>query len=91
MKQIKIILWIALAVLVTANVYITVEAVASGAEVVDLEKESQILTNNSQGLRNEIAKASSLSAIGAKATELQFVKPMQIVYLGQKEVALKLP
>lgn len=80
-----------LIVLVIVNVFFTVSASASGAELNSI-KESQLeITLGNQELTDKITNESSLSVIGKKAEDLGFTKPENIVYVTSIEPVAKLP
>jgi hypothetical protein len=93
MKKIKSYsLIIVLIVIFVANVFYTIGAAASGAEITKLENEATALASQNQNYKEQIMQKSSLTEVETKATELGFMKPQSVVYAAKVEaVAAKLP
>ncbi len=77
-------------ILVVAVVF-TLEAVTSGAELSNLEKEEATLVSQNKDLSDSLIKSSSVLSYEEKLEELGFIKPEKILYITEKEVVAKLP
>lgn len=73
------------------TVYLTIEVATSGARLAELERQAAELAGENQRLSGEIVRSSSLKDLGAKAEEMGFVKPSEVVYISADEVVAKLP
>ena len=87
----------ALILLVVVNVFFTIDGASSGAELVKIENQKKAIASNNQAYSDKIINKSSLQEVSAKAYELGFAKPQDIVYvgdvhnIGSGEVVAKLP
>lgn len=77
-------------ILIVALVF-TLEAVTSGAELSNLEKEEAALFSQNKDLSDSLIKSSSVLSYEEKLEELGFIKPEKILYITEKEVVAKLP
>lgn len=80
-----------LAILVIGTVFLTVEATASGASLVNLERQQQQLIQENVDLKNQIVGVTSLSQIKENAQDLGFLKATNIIYITEEETFARLP
>lgn len=78
-------------VFLVGTVFFAIESATTGSEIVSLEREGAILSQENRELSDRIIKASSLSAVQTKAAEFNFAKPEKIVYLSGEETIAKVP
>ncbi|MFC1625551.1 hypothetical protein ACFL1Q_00715 [Patescibacteria group bacterium] len=76
-----------------SSVYLTIQTVTTGAELVELDSQKDGCLNNRRDLENELVKSVSVSNLVEKSSELGFVKPDEesIVYISADEAVAKLP
>ncbi len=89
--MIKKILWISLFIFSVITVFFAVEQATRGSEIALLEKEEIALNNQNKELTERLIQVSSLNGAEKKAAELGFVKPVNLVYISEKEAVAKLP
>lgn len=80
-----------LAILVIGTVFLTVEATASGASLVNIERQQQKLIQENVDLKNQIVGITSLSQIKENAENLGFHKATNIIYVTEEETFARLP
>lgn len=73
-------------------VFVTIQSVATTAEMAKIQKDEDNLTQQNSLLSEELVRLSSLNGVSSKAQELGFVKPEKVVYINKEVgVAAKLP
>jgi hypothetical protein len=87
----KYFLWSLIGVFTAVNVYLTVEAATSGAEIAALEKKEAELTYQKSVYNEDLLRTTSLNDLAQKAAGLGFAKPVTIVYLNGEESVAQLP
>jgi hypothetical protein len=84
MKKIqKHMLIISGAVFVVSSVFLTIESVASGAEMASLRDREAELINQRQLLNEGFVKSISVSELQTQSESLGFVKPTNLIYVQE--------
>lgn len=82
----RLYLYVVLSVcLIVSIVFVTVHGSTLGAELAYLEDEEETLTKNISEAKDTLARSESLSDYAQKADELGFVKPENVIYIGQEK------
>ena len=89
-KKTKILLISVFAAFALTAVLITIQTVASGAEIAELEKKSEILISQKSELESTYVKALSMGDLQEKSSEMGFVKPENLMYLGKDETVAQM-
>lgn len=84
---------VSVAIFLVSSIYLTIQTVATGAEVARLESQQEILLSQKRELENSLVKSTSVNDIEKKSEEMGFIKPSNedIVYLFGDEAVAKLP
>ena len=77
----KYFLWVILAVLISGQVFLTIQTSTKGASLLELEKKSAELIKEQEMLKNNLVNSSSVSMLHGKATELGFVELNETMYV----------
>lgn len=80
-----------LGTLAVANVLIAVTTSTKGSEVISLEQQISELEAESNLLKSQIVKNSSLTTLSKREEELGMTKPENIIYLNRAEFIAQLP
>lgn len=80
--EIPIFAVVLLSVFAALTVFIAVEQSTKGAELVYLEKKSEVLTGANKELSSKLVMDSSLSKVSDQASHSGMIKPEKTVYLG---------
>lgn len=84
MKKIqKHLLIISGAVFVVSSVFLTIESVASGAEMANLKNRELQLLSQKQELNESFVKSISVSELQTQSVSLGFVKPTNLIYVQE--------
>lgn len=88
----KPIFWAIIVVLFAGSIFMAVDLATSGAEISDLESQTEALNRKNRDLSAEIIRNSSVSTLDGSSQDLGFVKPEKTVYLTPDSAAFaKLP
>ncbi len=91
-KSLKpILFWVPAVSLLACFVFLTVETATSGAVLAKLESRESSLIQENSDLKDAVVKASSLNGVEKKSTEMGFVKPSKILYIGSQDEVARLP
>jgi cell division protein FtsL len=63
------------------KIFVTIHRSATGAEIVDIERNEAELVNTNQELKKQLVNKTSLTHLEKIAEESKFIKPSEIVYL----------
>lgn len=82
--------WVVLAFFVILNVYVAIQASASGVKISYFEVESRKVVQDNQALSSKLIELNSLKRLEGNAEGLGFIKPESIIYItGDAVVAQK--
>ncbi len=90
-RNVNNLLWLFLSIFVVANVYLSIDSAANGAEISYLEGQERRINDEKNFLSEQLLKTASLKQAEQRANELGFAKPASIVYLNGEESVAKLP
>lgn len=79
------------AVFAVSSVFLTIESVAVGSEVSNLEEKKEALLRDQRQLQGSLAGGASHGMLEEKSRELGFVKPAELMYLTVQEPVASLP
>jgi cell division protein FtsB len=85
------VLWFVLLLFIFVTVFFTIQGVASGAKLAELEKEQKDLINENKQLATHLTELTSLKNIEEAAEDLGFVKPTSTIYITEERFIAKLP
>lgn len=77
--------------LAIANVIMTINSAATGAQISALQKKESELSDAKRALQDDLVKTLSVGTLQEKSTELGFAKPADVIYLSQSAPVAKLP
>lgn len=84
MKKIqKHLLIISGAIFVVSSVFLTIESVASGAEMASLKNKEAALLSQRQELNEGFVKSISVSELQTQSVALGFIKPAELIYVQE--------
>lgn len=75
--------WIFFGLLVTVQIFFTIQASSLGAELSVLERKSMEITRKNQELKASLVSKSSLSNAQEKAGKNGYIKPSQVLFVKQ--------
>lgn len=84
-------LWSGLAFLCAITIFLTIETVTAGAETAKLERQEAVLIQENRDISEKVVKGTSLAEVSQKAQELGFVRPDEVIYIGEAQPVAKLP
>ncbi len=84
-------MWIILAVFALLNVYVAIQASASGAKISQLTADETTIARDNQSLSSKVIELNSLKRLEKDAESLGFVKPGNIIYITGDAAVAKIP
>lgn len=85
MRKTKYIFTFTFVLLVISSLFLTIETVATGSDLVGLQKQSDQLLSQQRELKSYLVSELSLSGLETKSIELGFVKPSNLLYIKDNE------
>lgn len=81
--------WVILGLFVSVTIFFTIITATSGAQWKELESAKEELLNENRNLESELVSLSSLKNVEAKASELGFSKPSNVIYITNVDIVAK--
>lgn len=86
-----ILVWGILALFVILNVYVAIQASASGSKISYFESESRKIVQDNQILSSKLIELNSLKRLEESAEGLGFIEPESIIYITADAIVAKKP
>ena len=87
----RILLWMLTVVFIGVQIFLTIQTAVSGARLASLESEKRKAIEQNKQLSEILVSNVSLSGLNDDAEQLGFVKPQNMMYVGEEETVARLP